>query len=183
MQKIEIQISDQLVLREAETEDAEIIFRAIDSHREDLRLWLPFVDHLKQVADEAAFLAATLSVPDAERNYALRIEFEQTFCGLIGFVNTDTTNHKTEIGYWLLPPFRGRGIMTSCVRHLCKWAFQHRAMNRIQIKCAVGNHPSNAIPQRLNFRLEGVERDGELLASGTYTDLHVYSLLQAEFSL
>ncbi len=46
----------------------------------------------------------------------------------------------------------------------CQWAFFEKDFNRIQIRCAVGNQPSNAIPQRLGFTLEGTERDGELLS-------------------
>jgi len=56
-------------------------------------------------------------------------------------------------------------------------------MNRIQIRCAVGNYPSNAIPQRLGFKFEGTERDGELLSSNQYTDINIYSLLKKEIEL
>lgn len=70
--------------------------------------------------------------------------------------------------------------MTACVKQLCRWAADQRAMNRIQIKCAVGNLPSNAIPLRLGFQLEGTEREGELLASGHYADINVYSILKKE---
>jgi len=54
-------------------------------------------------------------------------------------------------------------------------------MNRIQIKCASGNIPSKKIPQRLGFSLEGIERDGELLSDGKFTDLEVYSMLKKDF--
>ena len=101
-------------------------------------------------------------------------------CGLVGFVITDNINHRTEIGYWLIPEYQGRGIMTRCVRHLCEWAVSERGMNSIRIRCAAGNAPSNAIPRRLGFTLEGVEREGELMADGQYVDLNVYSILKRE---
>lgn len=47
-------------------------------------------------------------------------------------------------------------------------------------RCAAGNAPSNAIPRRLGFTLEGVEREGELMADGQYVDLNVYSILKRE---
>ena len=90
---------------------------------------------------------------------------------------------RTEIGYWLLPEFRGKGVITRAVHYLCQWAFFEKDFNRIQVRCAVGNQPSNAIPQRLGFTLEGTERDGELLSSGEYTDINVYSLLRKELEL
>lgn len=173
-------IDTGISIREAEPDDATAIWQAISTHREYLKNWLPFVVGIKQMEDEEAFLSSTLSVSYEKRNIVFVIKNEEKFCGLIGFVNTDVINHRTEIGYWLLPEFQGKGIMTKCVSHLCQWAVRERAINRIQIRCATGNTPSNAIPQRLNFKLEGTERAGELLASGVYADIHVYSILKSE---
>lgn len=57
---------------------------------------------------------------------------------------------------------------------------RNQNIKRIQIRCATGNVASNGIPVRLGFRLEGTERAGELLASGEYADIHVYSILKEE---
>jgi ribosomal-protein-serine acetyltransferase len=54
-------------------------------------------------------------------------------------------------------------------------------VNRIQIRCGTMNLSSRKIPERLGFMLEGIERDGELLSNGIYTDLAVYSLLKKEW--
>ena len=171
----------EITIREAIYEDAQAIFEAIDRNRDDLRRWLPFVDGLKTVADEQQFLHPILATPYEKREPVFVLKHGTELCGLIGFHFTDSANHRTEIGYWLLPAYRGKGIVTHAVRFLCRWAFQERGMNRIQIRCAVGNQPSNAIPRRLGFVLEGTERQGELLASGEYTDIHVYGLLKEEF--
>lgn len=174
------EIDRGISIKEVAMEDASVIFRAIDRHREYLKIWLPFVVYMKEVKDEEDFLSSVLAVPAEEREWVFKIEKGDEFCGLIGFRCTDKPNRRTEIGYWLLPEYQGKGVMTKCVRHLCQWAFEQRGMNRIQIKCAVGNFPSNAIPKRLGFRFEGIERDGELLASGEYTDINVYSLLKKD---
>lgn len=182
-QKTTIQIKDtDITLKEAGLHDAPAIYRAIDENRDYLKTWLPFVVNLQSVADEEKFLSSLSALPYEERNIVFMIEQAGELCGLIGFVNTDTANHKTEIGYWLLPRHQGKGVMTQCVKELCLWAAEKRQMNRIQIKCAVGNQPSNAIPQRLNFKFEGIERDGELLSSGLYTDINIYSILKCEIS-
>lgn len=173
-------IGSDFFIREATFEDAAVIWQTIYDHRDYLRTWLPFVDNLKKVADEEEFLKTQLSVPYEERNIIFLILCGQELCGLIGFVTTDNSNHRTEIGYWLIPKYQRRGIMSRCVRHLCKWVVSERGINRIQIRCAIGNHSSNAIPQRLGFTLEGTEREGELLLTGKYTDLNVYSILKNE---
>ena len=151
------QIGPDFFIREATLADAAIIWQTIYDNRVYLRTWLPFVDGLKEVADEEAFLNEQLALPYADRNIVFVIGQGHELCGLVGFVITDNINHRTEIGYWLIPEYQGRGI-----------------------RCAAGNAPSNAIPRRLGFTLEGVEREGELMADGQYVDLNVYSILKRE---
>ncbi|MFA7401791.1 MAG: GNAT family protein, partial [Bacteroidales bacterium] len=89
-------------------------------------------------------------------------------------------NQKTEIGYWLSESFQKKGIMSLSVKALIDYAFQQLQLNRIQIKCAVGNNESKHIPQRLGFTFEGIEREGEFLSDNTFTDLEVYSILKKD---
>ncbi len=175
------EIRPDILLREVTIEDAAAIYHAIDTHRDYMRTWLPFVDNLKSVADEEQFLKSILSAPADSYEPIFGIwNGKNEICGLIGFHFSDFANHRTEIGYWLLPEYQHQGIMTACVRRLCQWAVEAKDIKRIQIRCATGNAASNGIPVRLGFRLEGTERAGELLASGEYTDIHVYSILKEE---
>lgn len=178
---VSFEISPDILLREATIEDAAAIYHAIDTHRDYMRTWLPFVDNLKSVTDEEAFLRNILSAPVDRYEPIFGIwNGHNEICGLIGFHFSDFANHRTEIGYWLLPEYQHRGIMTQCVRRLCQWAVEAKDMKRIQIRCAAGNAASNGIPLRLGFQLEGTERAGELLASGEYADINVYSILKEE---
>lgn len=168
-----------IILEEAFPKDAPIIYEAIAIHRDYLKTWLPFAATLDE-KEEEKFLNSIAEQNDEDRNMAFMIKIKNKFCGFIGFVYTDNINHRTEIGYWLLPEYQGKGIMTRCVHKLCCWAVKERKMHRIQIRCAVGNHPSNAIPKRLGFHFESTERDGELMCTGEYVDLNVYSILENE---
>jgi ribosomal-protein-serine acetyltransferase len=104
------------------------------------------------------------------------------FAGLIGLKGSDIINRKTEIGYWLSRHYQGKGIMTASVRELCRYTFNELGFNRIQIKCAVGNLKSKKIPQRLGFQFEGIEREGEILSGGIYTDIEVFSMLRSDMN-
>ena len=66
--------------------------------------------------------------------------------------------------------------MTSAVQALCRLAFEEMGMERIEIRCALGNYRSNRIPQRLGFALDRVEVRGEQLFDGEFVDLNVYLL-------
>ena len=127
-------IAPDFFIREATLDDAAIIWQTIYDNRAYLRTWLPFVDALKDVADEEAFLSQQLSAPYDERNLVFVIGQGHELCGLVGFVTTDNLNHRTEIGYWLIPEYQGRGVMTRCVRHLCQWAVRERGINSIRIR-------------------------------------------------
>ncbi len=170
-----------ITLREVTMADAAAIYHAIDTHREYLRKWLALVDNMSSVADEEAFLESVLHVPSDRYEPIFGVwNDHDEICGLIGFHFSDFANHRTEIGYWLLPEYQHRGIITTGVRSLCQWVVKEKNMKRIQIRCAVGNKASNAIPLRLGFHHEGTERAGELLSTGEYTDIHVYSILKEE---
>ena len=175
-----IKIDNTLSLRLLQKSDGIDIFNTIDNEREYLGEWLPFVEKTKEVSFTQAFVDMSVDAPEEQREYTFTIRENDQFIGLIGFKSTDRMNRITEIGYWLSEKAQGKGIMTRAVKKLIAFAFEERGMNRIVIKCAVGNTKSKNIPKRLGFTYEGTERDGELLAGGIYTDIEVYSLLKRD---
>lgn len=175
-----IKIDTTLALRQLKLSDAAEIFNTIDSQRAYLGKWLPFVDFTKESKDTENFVNSIVNAPEDTFEYVFTIRKNGAFVGLLGFKDTDKQNKKTEIGYWLSEPYQKQGIVTMCVTKICDFAFDELKINRIQIKCAVDNIPSKNIPKKLGFVLEGVERQGELLSSGRYTDLEIYSKLKSD---
>ncbi len=175
-----IEIDKEIKLTQLEQSDAKDIFETIDSQREYLGRWLPFVAFTREISDSEQFVDSVVNAPGERFEYLFAIRKKDQFMGLIGFKDTDRVNRKTEIGYWLSEKCQKQGIVTKSVDRLCDFAFQQLGINRIQIKCAVENQSSSNIPKRLGFKLEGVERQGELLTGGVYTDLEVYSKLKSE---
>jgi ribosomal-protein-serine acetyltransferase len=174
------EIDDKILLRQIELEDYKDIFGTINSQREYLGKWLPFVEFTRQPEDTKAFVEMTINLPEDRFELVFTIRYENKFAGLIGFKSTDRANKKTEIGYWLSEKLQGKGIVTKSVKRLCDFAFEELDINRIQIKCAVGNERSVFIPKRLDFKFEGIERDGELLSGNQFTDIETYSKLKRE---
>jgi len=170
-----LRINDKTRLEQVKMSMAPIIFETIDANREHLSEWLPFVDVTTEVADTETFLRIIINDQN-KLNVVYGIWYNEIFAGLIGFKDTDSVNRKTEIGYWLAEKMQHKGIMTACVQKLIKYAFQKLKMNRIQIKVAEHNQKSEAIPLKLNFKLEGIERAGEL-HKNKFLNLKVYSLL------
>jgi len=175
-----LNVDKNIVLKQLELADTPDIFNTIDSQREHLGPFLPFVETTKQLSDTQAFVESVVNSPKDRLEYTFTIRVNGRMAGLLGLKDIDRANRKTEIGYWLSRDFLGRGIMTRSVSTLCDFAFRELDINRIQIKCAVTNSASRNIPHRLGFQLEGIERDGELLTGGVFTDLAVYSKLKGD---
>ena len=175
-----LSIDDDLYLENVRIAYAELIFKSIDADREHLRRWLPFVDHTRVVRDTELFIRSIVDKPRGERDDVYMIWYKHEFAGLIGFKDTDRINSKVEIGYWLLKRMTGKGIATRATGKMINLAFRNLKMNRIQIRCGVGNTRSSAIPRRLGFTLEGIERAGER-HSDRFIDLEIYSLLRNEW--
>lgn len=173
-------VSNEILLERINTNDSVIIFEAVEANRAWLATWLPFVAYTKDLKDTQTYIASVIEKRDETDNEAYTIWYKGDFAGVIGYLNTDRVNEKTEIGYWLIQMMRGRGIITSSVKALIGLTFEKMMINRITIRCAVGNTPSENIAQRLGFRFEGIEREGERY-NDHFLDLKVFSLLKKEF--
>ncbi len=175
---MEFLIDKNTIIRKLIESDAKDIFNTIDSQREYLGEWLPFVEETKEISYTENFVKSVLESMDETQDFIFTIRQNSRFAGIIGFKGTDKQNLKTEIGYWLAQDFQGKGLVSRAVKILTKFAFGPMNMNRVQIKVAVKNYKSKNIPERLGYKLEGIERNGELLTGGVFTDLYVYSKLQ-----
>ncbi len=178
--KFRIEIDKDIELVQLSLEDASAIFNTIDSERDYLGKWLPFVEYTEQLSDSESFVLSVIDAPENKFEYIFTIRKLGEFIGLIGFKDTDRANYKTEIGYWISEKHQKQGIVTKSVARLCDFAFLDMGMNRVQIKCAVGNTSSISIPKRLGFQFEGIERQGELLSGNVYTDLMIFSNLKSD---
>lgn len=177
---MKFEVSNRIILREIELVDSTNIFSTIDSQRDYLGRWLPFVELTKSIDFSRSFIQSILDSPYENREHTFTILYDGAFAGVIGFRGTDRANSKTEIGYWLSEPFQHKGIIMGSVPVLMSFAFDELGMNRIQIRCGVGNSPSRNIPIRLGFRYEGIERAGEMFTDGRFVDLEVYSRLRGD---
>lgn len=174
-----LSVAPDITLHEAQVSDAAALFQLIDRGRLYLREWLPFIDFSHSATDTELYLRS-VTAPGNLQDQVYVIRFQDKVAGIIGYKTIDRVNSKLEIGYWLGEEFQKKGIMTRCCAALITQAFEQMGMNRIQINVGVGNSKSNRIPQRLGFKLEGIERDGEWL-QGHFIDLEVYSLLKREW--
>lgn len=84
-----------------------------------------------------------------------------------------------ELGYWLHPDARGRGLMTEAVRLMTAYAFGTLGLPKLKAAAAVDNAASRAVMERAGMRFYGVERMGTRIRTGA-ADLAWYDLLATD---
>ena len=88
-------------------------------------------------------------------------------------------NGRAEIGYWVDPRARGRGVASDAVRAVCHWAFKNLDLQIIEWRCEVGNVASRRVAEKAGFLIEATLRK-RLFHRGARVDAWVGSLLSGE---
>jgi RimJ/RimL family protein N-acetyltransferase len=157
-----IDVHDDLILRWADLEDAELIASTVGDSLEHLGPWMSW---------------ATEDAADLEQQRRLRVEMaEQTAAGtdyvylvLVGEggpmlgacgLHRRVGPGAVEIGYWLHPTHVGHGYITDAAAALTKAALALPDVARVEIHCDEANVRSQAVPRRLGFRMDRLEVDG-----------------------
>jgi ribosomal-protein-alanine N-acetyltransferase len=88
---------------------------------------------------------------------------------------TDLEGGTAEIGYWVLPDARGRGVATRAARSLTRWGQDELGVRRILLEHAVDNIASCGVARSLGYALEGTARSLYLLDDGMHdVQLHAH---------
>lgn len=87
-------------------------------------------------------------------------------CGLEGYQKGKS--HRVEIGYWLVRPYWGRGIMTDVVSQVCRIAFEELGLVKIMAHVFAPNRASARVLEKCGFQEEGFlrkhfEKEGKFL--------------------
>ncbi|MFI5485737.1 GNAT family N-acetyltransferase [Micromonospora echinaurantiaca] len=154
MEPVEI-TEDGLVLRPWQATDADAVHRACQDP--DIQRWTtvprPYrPEHARAFVTEvapgdwAAGRGAPFAVCDAATGELL---------GSCGLVSIDTGLGSGEIGYWVAPWARGRGVTVRAARAVARWAFDSLKLRRLIWQAEVGNHASRLVALRAGFRVEG----------------------------
>jgi RimJ/RimL family protein N-acetyltransferase len=97
----------------------------------------------------------------------------------LGRVGLGLREDSAEIGYWVDPRARGRGVATAAVRAACRWAFTTRGLAIVEWRAEVGNTASRRVAEKAGFRIEATLRR-RLVHRGERVDAWVGSLLPDE---
>jgi len=153
--------TERLLLRELSPDDAEEIFRL----RTD--------DSVNELIDRAK----ALSVKDAEEfirkiltvtangdglTWVITLTGETKLAGTVVYWNLEKEKQQAEIGYELLPEYRGKGIMAEALKKVIRFGFEELKFKTIMADVKAKNIKSIKLLEKLGFQLTG-EATGEYL--------------------
>ena len=100
---------------------------------------------------------------------------------LIGAVGFDGLKigktHKIALGYWLAKSYWNKGIMTACVKVVCKYAFKEFKIIKIFATCDPSNFGSEQVLKKCGFNQEGYLAKDHF-KNGRYRDSKLFALLK-----
>ena len=140
--------------------DAEQLWELVDSNRDYLKKWLPWLDANISIDDTRAFIAESLK-GYSEQLSMVHVIIDELVCGVCGFNSINRNIKAGYIGYWIAENRQGRGIITESCRELEEIGFNKLKLNKIEIHVAQENTPSRKVAERLGYVETGIVLDAE----------------------
>lgn len=162
-----------------EEHNASEMSRLINLNREHLRPWMPWIDNTRTDEDSKEFIRSSLALQAKGEGLVTGIFVAGKLAGVISYVRIDPGNRSGMLGYWIAAGHQRKGLVTRACMALIDHGFEDLGLNRIVIRAATDNGRSLAVPRRLGFTREGVERQAEWV-NDRFVDLEVFSLLRDE---
>lgn len=175
---MQLPIRGSSCLRRLDESDAKELHALIDGNRAYLSRWMPWAAKQSH-ADTVGFIRNAEKQLAENDGFQVALTYGESIIGVAGYHGIDWGNRSTSIGYWLAEAHQGKGTMTMAVHALAEHALSVWKLNRIEIRVAVENSRSRAIPERLGFRQEGTLRAAERVGD-RYLDLVLYAMLASD---
>jgi RimJ/RimL family protein N-acetyltransferase len=179
--------ADGIRLRALRASDAKRVVEACNDER--TQYWLAGMPSPYQLSDAEAFIEGRLeNLATGEGvSWAIADADSDELIGNVSVFDMNNRIDKThaEIGYWLHPDARGRGVMTTAVRLVIEQAIKPIedggfGRRRLVLFAAEGNAASAHVAEVNGFTHVGRERLAGPLRDGRYADIHAFDLLAAE---
>jgi [ribosomal protein S5]-alanine N-acetyltransferase len=118
---------------------------------------------------------------ELQREIPFVVEFgvgdEKEFAGVISLHTISLDNHRTEIGYWMHLPMRGKGIGTIAAQMITDYGFGTLGFKRIEAAVDVDNSQSEKLLIAAGYQREGVLRQRVTRSNGVAVDMVMLAAL------
>jgi RimJ/RimL family protein N-acetyltransferase len=146
----------------------------------DIALWNPPGGPPISVEERAPLWIASRSRWDEHHASWVVRDHDGSVLGQVSLHQLDFDSQDCEVGYWLAPRGRGRGIGTAMVEAATRYAFDELGMFRVELFHAVENEASCRLALRCGYLLEGTARQSYTYGDGQRHDEHLHARLRTD---
>ncbi|XVV13733.1 GNAT family N-acetyltransferase [Actinoplanes sp. CA-131856] len=166
-------------LRAFRPEDAEALAEGYNDQMS--QRFLTVVPSPFTVAQAETFIAERVGSLFAEGGafYAVADPGTDELLGGVGFDKAVPSRGQAEIGYWVGPWARGRGVATAAVRTLSAHAFKH-GLQRLELMTHWDNPVSQRVALAAGYQREGVRRGAQPNRAGGRDDMLAFARLASD---
>ncbi len=173
--------SSRLYIRPVNIKDSESIFN-YRSDPETYRFLSSIPETVKDIDDFIGRTSGVINIPGTWFQFVIIERNAHTLIGDIGihFLETDSENMQTEIGYTLDKNFRGKGYATEALTVIINYLINHLNKHRIIASIDPVNTDSIKLIERLGFRKEAHFKESSFF-HGEWVDDLIYAILAKEW--
>ena len=167
----------RLLLRQFQPDDLENVFRGL-SHPDIIPYYGVRYDSLDATKVQMEFFS------DLEKNgtgmwWAICSLDNSIFYGAGGLNSLSKEHKKAEIGFWLLPEYWGKGILSEAMPLICSYGFNQLGLHRIEGFVETKNENCKNAMKKSSFKQEGTMADCEI-KHGHFISLDIFALLNEQ---
>jgi [ribosomal protein S5]-alanine N-acetyltransferase len=163
----------RLLLRQFKESDLENVFQGL-SHPEVIKYYGVHFKTLEETRKQLEWFAE-LENDETGIWWAVCSADNSIFYGAVGLYYMNSLLKKAELGFWLMPEFWGKGIITESVLLVIDYGFKKMHLKRIEAEVETENSMSIRVMNKLQFVHEGTKKDCEI-KNGNFISLDIYAL-------
>ncbi|MCB0588474.1 MAG: GNAT family N-acetyltransferase [Phaeodactylibacter sp.] len=177
-------VAPHTVVRRFRENEGEALYNLIQDNRSQLEDHFPKT--MEEVRDKESaefFVRKMLAGWLLQKEFAFGV-WENKSAGLIGMIRIfriDWRVPKAELNYFIDKGHAGKGLMSESVKVVLRFAFHQLQIEKIAIRTAMDNNPSQRLARKMGFRREGDLRADFKKPSGEVIDIMLFGLTRGEF--
>lgn len=171
-------ITDRLVIRCYNSNDAELLMEAITNSLDNLKKWMPWAKSEPGSLESKKALLKKFEddfVHNIDYNFGVFNKQQDVLIGSAG-LHTRIGAKAREIGYWINSAYLNQGYATESTKALIKVGFEYHDINNIQIHCDPKNIASQQIPKKLGFDLTDILESNTTTPEGDLRDTMIWNM-------
>jgi ribosomal-protein-alanine N-acetyltransferase len=173
--------TEHLILKRFEKTDAVAMFQLRSNAALMKYICRPLQTSINE-AEELINKINELIIKNTGINWAIYLKTEQKIIGSVSFHKIDKENYRGEIGYFLLPNYWQKGIISEAISTVLNFGFNTLQFHSVEAQIDPDNIASERVLNKFKFTKEAYFKEN-FYFNEQFLDTAVYSLLKTDYNV